>query len=272
MTNDKKRPGSPDENVLYLDETSGDDLARALAEAEKAVTAVEERHRQQEPPRPAPAPPAADVEFDLTDAPEMGIAPGTPQVPAAHAATLEARVRELEALLAEQTDKTILAEEETGRLREAALRKAADFDNLKRRTERDKTEYIKYALFDFFRELLPVLDNFERAMQHAGGVADGSFADFKLGVQMISRQLADTLKRMGLVEVLAEGQAFNPNIHEAVMREETDAMPPGMVSGVLQKGYILNDRLLRPAMVKVSAAPATRVEDASAGTGAGPED
>ncbi|MCK6683270.1 MAG: nucleotide exchange factor GrpE [Thermoanaerobaculia bacterium] len=271
MSNDKRRSGSSDENILYLDETSGDDLARALADAEKAVAAVEERHRREEAPRSASLAPAP-IEVELTEEVEMGIEPGTPPQEVPHAATLEARVKELEALLLEEKERTILAEEETGRLREAAIRKAADFENLKRRTEKDKSDYLKYALCDFFRELLPVLDNFERAMQHAGTVPEGALADFKLGIQMISRQLADTLKRMGLVEVLAEGQAFNPNFHEAVMREETDAVPPGTVVSVLQRGYILNDRLLRPAMVKVSAALSHPADDSSAGTPASREE
>jgi molecular chaperone GrpE len=273
VSNDKKRPSSPDEHVLYLDELSGgDDLARALADAEKAVSAVEERHRAQEPPR-TPSGTAFRSPVDTDEEPEMGIVLDERYAEAqAPAPDTESRLKELEELLARETEKAVAAEEEAGRLREAAIRKAADFENLKRRTERDKAEYLKYALSEYFRDLLPVIDNFERAMQHANASSETSFSDFKLGVQMISRQLAETLKRMGLVEVAAEGQPFNPNFHEAVAREETEAVPPGMVVAVLQKGYLLNERLLRPAMVRVSGLPARPVNTPDAGGAASTEE
>ncbi len=211
-----RRP--PDDDVVYLDDDGGrDEVARALQEAERAVSAVEERHKR-------------------ADEPSAEAAPSTEQ---------------LERELAEVRDRAAKAEEESGRMREVLLRKTADFENLKRRTEREKTDYFKFALAETFRELLPVLDNFQRAMAHAEGPGD----DFRAGVAMIERQLADALRKYGLIEIPALGEAFDPNVHEAVVREETDGAAPGTVLEVLQKGYMLNDRLLRPALVKVAAAP-----------------
>ena len=149
-------------------------------------------------------------------------------------------------------ERAIRAEEDAGKLREALLRKVADFDNLKKRTEKDKADYFKFALADAFHDLLAVLDNFERALAHRG---DASSEDFQAGIDMIARQLGESLRKYGLVEVPALGLAFDPNVHEAVVREETPDAAPGTVLEVFQKGYMLNDRLLRPARVKVAGAP-----------------
>ena len=120
------------------------------------------------------------------------------------------------------------------------------------RTEKDKADYFKFALADAFHDLLAVLDNFERALAHRG---DASSEDFQAGIDMIARQLGESLRKYGLVEVPALGLAFDPNVHEAVVREETADAAPGTVLEVFQKGYTLNDRLLRPARVKVAGAP-----------------
>jgi molecular chaperone GrpE len=143
------------------------------------------------------------------------------------------------------------AEAEIHRLKDAQLRKLAEFENFKKRTEREKSDYFRFALADFFRDLLPVLDNFERALAHSDAADD----EYRQGVSLIYRQLVDALKKRGLTEVSADG-AFDPNIHEAVAREEGGNHEPNTILQVLQKGYYLNDRLLRPAFVKVAAASA----------------
>jgi len=145
-------------------------------------------------------------------------------------------------------------ENELAEMRDRHLRKIAEFENFRKRTEREKAEYFKFALNDVVRDLLPVLDNFERALSSGAGEGEGS-GEYRQGVELIYRQLAEALARRGLKEVPAEG-LFDPNIHEAVAREETAAVPPNTVLQVLQKGYFLNDRLLRPAFVKVSTSPA----------------
>jgi len=236
MAENDGRPVPPDDEVVYLDEDGGsDDVASALEAAERAVAAVEERHRSAPQPIRAAGEPAPLPEMD------------------------EAPAGTVRASLAEERERAIRAEEEAGRLREALLRKVADFDNLRKRNEREKAEYTRYALSEVMLDLLGVLDNFERALEHApSSVGD----DFRTGVEMIARQLTEVLRKHGVVEVDAEGVPFDPQVHEAIMREETAAVPHGTVVQVFQKGYVLNDRLLRAARVKVSAAPAAPAGEA----------
>jgi molecular chaperone GrpE len=144
------------------------------------------------------------------------------------------------------------AEREIAELKDRQLRKMAEFENFRKRTEREKADYFRFALADFFRDLLPVLDNFQRAIEHAPAAAED---EYRQGVELIYRQLAEILKKRGLTEVSTAGP-FDPNVHEAVAREETRDAEPNAILAVLQKGYYLNDRLLRPAFVKVAVAPA----------------
>jgi molecular chaperone GrpE len=133
------------------------------------------------------------------------------------------------------------------KLNDRYLRTLADFDNYRKRTEREKEDFRKYAVANSLRELLPVLDNFDRALDHA---EEGD--DFHRGVLMIYKQLFDVLKKAGLRPIDETGVKFNPNIHEAVIREEDPKVPSHTVTAVLQKGYFLHDRVLRPALVKVA--------------------
>lgn len=130
------------------------------------------------------------------------------------------------------------------------LRVQADYDNFRRRTRLEKEDYLKYASADLIEKLLPVLDNFERALAAAQG-GDDYEALFK-GVDMIFRQFQGVLEQSGLAAMEATGQAFNPEFHEAVMTEESDDHEEGIVLEELQKGYMFKDKVIRPAMVKVS--------------------
>jgi molecular chaperone GrpE len=235
-----KKPRRGEEGILFLETESRDDVARALAEAQRAIEAVETRDRMREEARSVAV---AVSEPDPDPPPAPAPAPAASPVP-------DARLALLEDQLAQQRERALRAEEQSGRVQEALLRKSADFDNLKRRTEKEKQDYYKFALAEVFHDLLGVLDNFERALAHGG---DASSEDFQAGIDMIARQLGDTLKKYGVVEVPAIDLPFDPNVHEAVVREETESAPPGRVIGVLQKGYLLNDRLLRPARVRVAA-------------------
>ena len=136
---------------------------------------------------------------------------------------------------------------ETEQLRDRYLRLLADFENFRRRSEREKTEFYKYAMAGLLKDLLPVLDNFDRSLEHA---EEGD--DFHKGVLLIYKQLFDTLQKHGLKPIDESGVPFDPNIHEAVVREEDPSVPSHTVTAVLQKGYFLHDRLLRPALVKVA--------------------
>ena len=134
------------------------------------------------------------------------------------------------------------------KLRDQLLRSRADFENFRKRSERDKAEYYKYALSGAVRDLLPVLDNLERAIAHAGDPGE----DFQKGIELIHKQFADLIQKFGVRTVGEVSEPFDPNLHEAVMREENPEVPPNTVTDVFQKGYMLHDRLLRPAMVKVA--------------------
>jgi len=127
------------------------------------------------------------------------------------------------------------------------LRTLADFENFRKRAEREKQDFFKYALAGLLKDLLPVLDNFDRALEHA---EEGD--DFHRGVLLIYKQLFDAIKKHGLRPIEESGVPFDPKIHEAVVREENPSVPSHTVVAVLQRGYFLQDRLLRPAMVKVA--------------------
>ena len=136
---------------------------------------------------------------------------------------------------------------ENTQLKDRLLRTLADFENLRKRTEREKADFFRYAVSGVMKDVLPVLDNFERALEHA---EEGD--DFHKGVLMIYRQLYEVLSRHGLKVIDEQGVHFDPNLHEAVIREEDTTVPSHTVVAVLQKGYFIHDRLLRPAMVKVA--------------------
>lgn len=131
------------------------------------------------------------------------------------------------------------------------LRVQADYDNFRRRTQKEKEELGKYASAKLITELLPVVDNFERALA-ASVQEQAEPSSFSKGVEMIFRQLEGVLKAEGLTPLEAVGQPFNPDFHQAIMTVETDEYEEGIVVEELQKGYLLKDKVLRPAMVKVS--------------------
>lgn len=145
--------------------------------------------------------------------------------------------------------------EENSTLRDQLIRSRADFDNYRKRADREKADYYRYALSGILQDLLAVADNFERAL-----ATDGSGDDFRLGVEMIHRQLMEVLQKAGLREV-EESERFDPTIHEGVMREERPDVPSNTVLQTLQKGYFLHDRLLRPAMVKVATGGPEREQE-----------
>jgi len=137
--------------------------------------------------------------------------------------------------------------DENQQLKDRYLRTLADFDNLRKRTEREKADFFRYALAGVLKDILPVLDNFDRGLEHA---EEGD--DFHKGMLLIYKQLFDVLQKHGMKPIDESGVHFDPNIHEAVVREEDDSVPSHTVTAVLQKGYFLHDRLLRPALVKVA--------------------
>ena len=140
------------------------------------------------------------------------------------------------------------------------LRKHADFENFRKRIEKDKREFQQYALSDIVGDLIFILDNFERALSHAD---ESSNPEYRKGVELIYRQLKDLLEKRGLKIIESKGQKFDPNFHEAVAREPRNDVEEGTILEELQRGYFFQNRLLRPAMVKVSYSPDETERDKS---------
>ena len=130
------------------------------------------------------------------------------------------------------------------------LRSQADIENLKKRNVREKEEWIKYSNESLIKELLPVVDNLEKAMSHSQD--ENSIEALREGVELTLKGLIGTLAKVGLEEVEAKGESFDPNFHHAVSELEDENVEPGVVIEELQKGYRLRERLIRPALVVVS--------------------
>ena len=132
---------------------------------------------------------------------------------------------------------------------EKYVRLMAEFQNYKKRVAKEKNDIREYATEKLVMELLPVLDNFERALAAS---AEDDPAGYAKGMELIFTQMVTDLQKSGLTEVEAEGQDFDPTKHNAVMTEENEELESGKVSKVLQKGYALNDKVIRPSMVAVT--------------------
>lgn len=146
-------------------------------------------------------------------------------------------------------------QQEAGQLRELYLRKLADFDNFRKRKDKEMADFRRQSNSELLRDLLPVVDNLERAL----AVGGEDVAGVRTGVELTLRQFKDVLARHGVVEVDPEGQQFDPSQHEAVSRLHTSEAEPNTVLQVLQKGYSLGDKLLRAALVVVAAPAAAGV-------------
>lgn len=138
---------------------------------------------------------------------------------------------------------------ELAELKNRHLRLLADFDNYRKRSDREREELSRFALAEPVRDLLPVVDNLSRAL-----AASGQLEDLRRGVEMTARQLTEVLKRWGVEEVPAVGHPFDPRMHEAVTRVESDDVDEPTVVEEFQRGFLLRGRLLRPAMVRVAVA------------------
>lgn len=158
-------------------------------------------------------------------------------------------------LPAEGSDQTASQDAEVEALRkerdqylDRLARLQAEFDNFRKRNQREQQDYRDYALADALKNFLPILDSLDRAAK-----SDASdLAQIRSGIQLIDRQFHDALARLGVQPIPAEGQPFDPNVHQAIQMEETDAAPDNTVIDELQRGYRIKDRLLRPAMVRVA--------------------
>jgi molecular chaperone GrpE len=149
---------------------------------------------------------------------------------------LAAVTAERDQLLADKTE-----------LQDRLLRARAEFDNARRRAERERSDFLQFAAMDLVRDILPVLDDFERALKVE--TADKEYAK---GVELIYNRLSETLKKMGLEPLDTTGQKFDPNLHQAVERVENHDAADQTILGEFQRGYNFRGKLLRPAMVRVA--------------------
>ncbi len=149
------------------------------------------------------------------------------------------------------------ARTESEQWRDRFLRKAAEFDNYRKRTEKEKAESITLGKNAILMEFLPVADACERALQSLDSAANGQtgLEKYKEGVELLYHQLLDVLTRVGVVPIEAVGAKFDPHLHEALMREEDPSCEENTVIQELRRGYLFKDRLLRPAQVTVSIRP-----------------
>lgn len=138
--------------------------------------------------------------------------------------------------------------QENKKLKDEYLRKMAEMENLRKRLDREKTEFYQYALSETLKEFLNVLDNFERALESQN---QGDGKSFREGIEMIYKQFQDLLFKQGINQIEIKDKKFDPNLHQAFMTEESEDVEEPEVGEELQRGYTLHDRLLRPALVKV---------------------
>ena len=142
-------------------------------------------------------------------------------------------------------------QKERNDLYDRLLRKTAEFDNFRKRVERDRKDMIEWAAAEVLSDLLPIVDDFDRAL---AAEAPPEAKVYKSGLELIHRQLGELLKKRGVTTIDALGADFDPHLHQAVAYEEVDGAREGEVVDVMAKGYKLGDRLLRPALVKVAKA------------------
>ena len=154
---------------------------------------------------------------------------------------------------AELIEKLRAAEESAKKYLDLYVRAQAEMENLKKRLRKEKEDFLKFANESLIKELLPVVDNLENALKHAQD--ENSVDALREGIELTLKGMKDALSKAGVEEIKASGERFDPNYHHAVSQEESDEVEAGTVLHELQKGYILNQRLLRPAMVVVSKSP-----------------
>jgi molecular chaperone GrpE len=182
--------------------------------------------------------PAAD-EGQAAEIPVEVVAPGNTAEAQDPVSVLEAKVATLEKDAKDNKDRW--------------LRAAADLENTRKRTKREIDDAKFETKNKVLKEMLPVVDNLERAIEHVGTEVDAKFKPFIEGVQLVLRQFTTAFERLEVTVIDALNQPFDPNLHEAISQQESD-QPPGTIIQVLQRGYRAGDRLLRPALVVVAKA------------------
>ena len=165
------------------------------------------------------------------------------EMPAENTAAEDRQAEQLDQLRIERDGLKVERDE----VKELLLRRQAEFDNFRKRTEKERSEYVQYAGTELIKEILPILDDFDRAMKVEGGNPE-----YVKGVQMIHSRMFETLKKQGLEPIETAGKTFDPHLHQAVERVETKDFSEDAILGEFQRGYNFKGKLLRPSMVKVA--------------------
>jgi molecular chaperone GrpE len=235
---ESKGVSSSGEKGTFSTDISDDVIAEALKSVERREKPAVDAPGAATPPvaNPGAEPSAVEVEVSPQGDPRD-----------AELATLKA---ELE--LSQRSGRELMAKLKDEH--EKMLRAAADLENYKRRAQKEKDEVQRFGIEKLLKDFLPVYDNFDRALEHAKDPAD--FGSLRTGVEMIRKLMEDTLGRHGVKTFSAKGKPFDPGQHEAMTAAETNELPPNHVFAEVLKGFTLNDRLVRPALVVVSRAVA----------------
>lgn len=197
---------------------------------------------------------------DLSPAGSVSIEPAFPARRSRDHGKFESEIAELKGRISKM-------EAERIEIYENSQRRNRDFENYKNRTERDRQENLLNQVSNLATELLPVLDNLDRALECATQINDPKQKDFKQffdGIVLVNQQLNEVLAEMGVQPISSIGEHFDPHFHEAVAMEETDELPPNVITSELLRGYRIGDKIVRAAMVRVSAMPAGAKKSAPA--------
>jgi molecular chaperone GrpE len=224
--------GTDEESAVSLASDDDGEFAAETGSGGRGA-AIEEDFDPDAPPAMTPSPQADGTSGDAAPS------PGGPEV-----AELVATRAELKRL-----------ESEVKELKDSLARRQADFENYRKRMERERTETYNRVVADIAAKLLPVLDNLKRALETEASVEaseSDEFRHFLSGVDLIYKQLGGVLDALGVKPVLAEGEQFNPHLHEAVVTEPTDDYEPDTVMQEIVRGFTMGDKLIRPALVKVA--------------------
>lgn len=230
-----------DDKGKFSANISDDVIAEALKSVEKRSA------------KASPAEAGVDLEVDQAGAAPAGPDEATAAPPEARP---DERARELEELKAQVEMSTTRGRELMERIKdehEKMLRAAADLENFKKRAQREKDDIQKFGNERLLKDFLPVVDNLDRALEHARTATD--YESLRKGVEMIRKLFEDTLGKHGVKSFSGKGKPFDPNLHEAMSAQETAEVPPNHVVNEVLRGYTLNDRLVRPALVVVSKTP-----------------
>lgn len=163
---------------------------------------------------------------------------------------VEAKFQEMDTMLKEAEAKMVEVESKFKQSKDDYLRVLADFDNFRKRSQKEKEELQKFAGENIFKELLPILDGFDQTLNHAK--PQGELANFIAGVELLRKQVIQIFSKFGVTKIEALGQSFDPNLHEAMSQEESSDHKAGTIIREWRSGYKMHEQLLRPAMVIVA--------------------